>query len=152
MDGAGNIYRNAMAYSGRPTHYFDFSTSQWKPIPNNHVSNNLALNLGNWKAQEYAWHARQAGVTIYTVGYGSSVDATECGLLADVANAVSVVSPNGIDANGNPTTTTNANNYIAGPARRPAVLRHDPHRHQQRLLPGRHGDQRRADPVGEGMP
>jgi Flp pilus assembly protein TadG len=114
-DGHGNIYRNAMSYSGRPTHYFDFSTSQWKAIPDNHTTaSNIALALGNWKAQEYAWHARQAGVTIFTVGYGTSVDAAECGLLADVANAVNIVSPAGQDTNGNVITATNANNYITG--------------------------------------
>jgi hypothetical protein len=108
-----NVYRNTMCYSGRPTHYFDFSTSTWKPIPDNHLQT-VALPLGNWKAQEYAWHARQAGVTIYTVGYGSAVDSAECSLLAKVANAVNVVTPAGTDGNGNPVTATNANSYING--------------------------------------
>jgi hypothetical protein len=103
-DAQGNIYRNAMCYAGRPTHYFDFSTSQWRPIPDNHLQD-VALGLGNWKAQEYAWHARQAGVTIFTVGYGSAVDASECSLL---------VSPNGTDSYGNVTTATNSRSYITG--------------------------------------
>ena len=98
-----NIYRNAMCYAGRPTHYFDFSTSQWKPIPDNHLRT-VALPLGNWKTLEYAWHARQAGVTIFTVGYGSAVDATECGILADVANSVKVITPD----------ATNSHTYITG--------------------------------------
>jgi hypothetical protein len=75
-----------MAYSGRPTHYFDFSKSSWEPIPDNHIGY-LALGLGNWKALEYAWHARAAGVTIYTVGYGGDVSTGEQVLLAQVANA-----------------------------------------------------------------
>ena len=107
-DANGNIYRNAMCYAGRPTHYFDFSNSQWKPIPDNHLQT-VALPLGNWKAQEYAWHARQAGVTIFSVGYGSSVDASECSLLATVANAVNVVAPDGSGG-----TTTNSQTYITG--------------------------------------
>ncbi len=82
----GVTYRNSMAYAGRPTHYFDFSTSQWKAIPDNHLGV-VALALGNWKAREYAWHARAAGVTIYTVGYGSDVTPAEQILLAQVANA-----------------------------------------------------------------
>jgi hypothetical protein len=87
QDGTGKIYSNTMAYSGRPTHYYDFSTSQWKPIPNNHVKNLLALPLGNWKTREYAWHARSSGVTIFTVGYGQSVSPAEQDILAQVANA-----------------------------------------------------------------
>jgi Flp pilus assembly protein TadG len=92
-DGNGNIYRNAMAYSGRPTVYFDFSRSSWEPIPDNHDKNQLALPLGNWKAQEYAWHARAMGVTIYTVGYGQDVNSSECALLATVANSTNVIVP-----------------------------------------------------------
>jgi Flp pilus assembly protein TadG len=87
-DGAGNYYNNSMAYSGRPTHYYDFSNSTWKPINNNHIyPANIALPLGNWKVQEYAWHARDKGVTIYTVGYGSLVNDAEQVILAQVANA-----------------------------------------------------------------
>jgi Mg-chelatase subunit ChlD len=92
QDGTGRIFKNAMAYSGRPTHYFDFSKSSWEPIPDNHIGY-LALGLGNWKALEYAWHARAAGVTIYTIGYGHDVDSSECQLLAKVANATNVVVP-----------------------------------------------------------
>jgi hypothetical protein len=90
QDGTGRIFKNAMAYSGRPTHYFDFSRSSWEPIPDNHTASpagNIALGLGNWRALEYAWHARAAGVTIYTVGYGGDVSAGEQVLLAQVANA-----------------------------------------------------------------
>jgi Flp pilus assembly protein TadG len=89
QDGTGRIFKNAMAYSGRPTHYFDFSTGSWQPIPDNHQwwLNLIALNMGNWKAREYAWHARAAGVTIYTVGYGGDVTAGEQVLLAQIANA-----------------------------------------------------------------
>jgi hypothetical protein len=86
-DGQGNYYPNAMAYSGRPTHYFDFSRASWKPIPDNHTDNNLFLQIGNWKAEEYAWHARALGVTIYTVGYGSLVTPAEQVFLAQIANA-----------------------------------------------------------------
>jgi hypothetical protein len=91
-DGAGHYYKNAMAYSGRPTHYYNFATSSWTPLTNNHnYPAGIALPLGNWKVQEYAWHARAAGVTIYTVGYGDYVDDTECAILAQVANATNVV-------------------------------------------------------------
>ena len=83
-----NYYRNAMAYSGRPTHYFDFTTSSWVPFTRNHeFSPGNAFPLCVWKAKEYAWHARASGVTIYTVGYGSHVNATEQVLLAQIANA-----------------------------------------------------------------
>jgi hypothetical protein len=121
MDGSGNIYRNAMCYSGRPTHYFDFSTSQWKPIPDQHTTSQtgtatMPLSLGDWKAEEYAWHARQGGVTIYTVGYGTAVDATECGVLAKVANAPNIVTPTGgTNPDGSATLSTNSNpSYITG--------------------------------------
>jgi Flp pilus assembly protein TadG len=83
----GTIYRNAMAWSGRPTHYFDFSNSTWVRIGTNHVKNVQMLPLGNWKAQEYCWHARAAGVTIYTVGYGGAVSDQEQAFLATLANA-----------------------------------------------------------------
>ena len=65
-------------------------------------------------SEQCAWHARQAGVTIFTVGYGSAVDNSECAILAQVANAVNVVTPAGTDGNGNPLTATNANSYITG--------------------------------------
>jgi Flp pilus assembly protein TadG len=83
----GTVFRNAMAWSGRPTHYFDFSRSTWVPIGTNHVKNLQMLPLGNWKAQEYCWHARAAGVTIFTVGYGGAVSDTEQAFLATLANA-----------------------------------------------------------------
>jgi hypothetical protein len=90
QDGTGRVFRNTMAYSGRPTYYFDFSKSSWEPIPDNHTASpasNIALGLGVWKAREYAWHARAQGVTIYTVGYGGDVTAGEQVLLAQIANA-----------------------------------------------------------------
>jgi hypothetical protein len=115
-DGNGNIYRNTMAYAGRPTHYYDFSRSSWEPIPNNHVwtegtisPNDFVLPLGNWMTQEYAWHARAQNVTIYTVGYGSAVNAYECGVLAQVANATNIISPGGTQG----TLTTNSRSYNA---------------------------------------
>ena len=86
-DSAGNIYRNAMAWSGRPTHYYDFSRSTWVPISTNHIKNVQMLPLGNWKASEYCWHARAAGVTIYTVGYGGAVSQDEQVFLATLANS-----------------------------------------------------------------
>ena len=93
-DDQGNIYRNTMAYAGRPTHYYDFSTSSWKPIPDNHDVNQCALPLGNWKAEEYAWHARALGVTIYTVGYGVDVLPAQQILLATVANSTNTTAGN----------------------------------------------------------
>jgi Flp pilus assembly protein TadG len=83
----GTIFRNAMAWSGRPTHYYDFSNSTWVPIGTNHTKNVQMLPLGNWKAQEYCWHARALGVTIYTVGYGGAVSDAEQAFLATLANA-----------------------------------------------------------------
>lgn len=102
-DGNGNYYRNCMAWSGRPTHYFDFSQGKWIPIADNHTKNIQALPLGNWKAQEYAWHARTAGVTIYTVGYGYLVTTDEQALLAQIANSTNTTAgnPQYIDTNGN---------------------------------------------------
>jgi len=94
-DGQGNYYSNTMAYSGRPTHYYDFSQGKWVPVANNHESDQQLLPIGNWKAQEYAWHARALGVTIYTVGYGTLVDQAECQLLATIANSTNVVYPSG---------------------------------------------------------
>jgi hypothetical protein len=92
-DGNGHYYYNAMAYSGRPTHYYDFALSSWEPIQNNHQTNIQALPMGNWKATEYAWHARALGVTIYTVGYGTHVTAAQCLQLAQIANATNSISP-----------------------------------------------------------
>ena len=86
-DGSGHYYRNTMAWSGRPTHYFDFSQGKWIPVGNNHVANTQALPLGYWKAWEYCWHARAMGVTIYTVGYGSLVSDSQQVFLAQIANA-----------------------------------------------------------------
>jgi Flp pilus assembly protein TadG len=95
MDGSGEIYRNAMAWSGRPTHYYDFSRSTWMPIGTNHEKNLQFLPLGNWKASEYCWHARAAGVTIYTVGYGGAVSDSEQSYLATLANATNTTAGGG---------------------------------------------------------
>jgi hypothetical protein len=95
MDGSGNIYRNAMCWSGRPTHYFDFSRSTWVQIGTNHVKNQQFLTMGNWKASEYCWHARAAGVTIYTVGYGNAVTDAEESFLATLANATNTTAGGG---------------------------------------------------------
>jgi Flp pilus assembly protein TadG len=92
-DGNGHYYPNAMAWSGRPTHYFDFSQAKWIPIANNHAKNVQFLQLGNWKAWEYAWHARALGVTIYTIGYGTLVSPDQCAFLAQLANATNSISP-----------------------------------------------------------
>jgi hypothetical protein len=112
-DGAGHYYKNAMAYSGRPTHYYDFSQAKWIPITNNHISNVNILNLGNWKAREYAWHARALGVTIYTVGYGSLVTPAEQALLAQVANSTNTTAgnPQSVDNSYSPPLLT----YTPGP-------------------------------------
>jgi Flp pilus assembly protein TadG len=101
----GTIYRNTMAWSGRPTHYFNFADSTWEPIGTNHVKNLQMLPLGNWKAQEYCWHARAAGVTIYTVGYGGAVTDTEQAFLATLANATNTTAGGG--------TNIPAGNYIS---------------------------------------
>jgi Flp pilus assembly protein TadG len=95
MDGTGKIYRNAMCWSGRPTHYYDFSRSTWMPIGTNHVKNQQFLPLGNWKASEYCWHARAAGVTIYTVGYGGAVTDAEQAFLATLANSTNTTAGGG---------------------------------------------------------
>jgi hypothetical protein len=97
-----HFYRNTMAWSGRPTHYFDVAKSTWVPVTNNHVANIQALPLGNWKAQEYAWHARALGVTIYTVGYGSLVSEAEQALLAQIANATNTTAGGGTNIAFNP--------------------------------------------------
>jgi Flp pilus assembly protein TadG len=94
-DSSGNYYRNTMSWSGRPTHYFDFSRSTWVPIGTNHVHNIQFLTLGNWKASEYCWHARAAGVTIYTVGYGGAVSDAEQAYLATLANATNTTAGGG---------------------------------------------------------
>jgi hypothetical protein len=94
-DGNGNYYANAMAWSGRPTHYFDFSQSKWIPVSDNHNEDNQALPMGNWKAQEYAWHARALGVTIYTVAYGTLVNEDQQAFLAQIANATNTTAGGG---------------------------------------------------------
>jgi hypothetical protein len=101
-DGNGNYYKNTMAWSGRPTHYFDFSKSEWVPIADNHTTNIQALPLGNWKAQEYAWHARALGVTIYTVGYGTLVTDAQQAFLAEIANATNTTAGGGSNISFNP--------------------------------------------------
>ncbi len=101
-DGNGHIYPNAMAWSGRPTHYYDFSRSSWEPINDNHHTNVQALQLGNWKASEYAWHARALGVTIYTVGYGTLVSDTQQAFLAQLANATNTTAGGGSNISFNP--------------------------------------------------
>jgi hypothetical protein len=94
-DGQGHYFANAMAWSGRPTHYYDFSKATWVPVANNHAQDVQALTLGNWKAQEYAWHARALGVTIYTVGYGTLVSPGEQAFLAQIANATNTTAGGG---------------------------------------------------------
>ncbi len=88
-------YRNVMAWSGRPTHYYDFSQSKWVPIASNHVQNVQILPLCNWKVKEYAWHARALGVTIYAMGYGGLVSQDEQVLLAQVANSTNTTAGGG---------------------------------------------------------
>jgi hypothetical protein len=94
-DGNGNYYPNTMAWSGRPTHYYDFSKSTWVAIADNHDTNIQFLQMGNWKAQEYAWHARALGVTIYTVGYGTLVTDAQQAFLAQLANATNTTAGGG---------------------------------------------------------
>ena len=101
-DGKGHIYPNAMAWSGRPTHYYDFSRSSWEPITDNHDTNVQALQMGNWKASEYAWHARALGVTIYTVGYGTLVSDAQQAFLAQLANATNTTAGSGSNISYNP--------------------------------------------------
>ncbi len=109
-DGSGNYYKNAMAWSGRPTHYYDFSQSKWIPVANNHIKNTQTLPLCYWKAREYAWHARALGVTIYTVGYGSLVSPDQQVLLAQIANSTNTTAGNPQTWNGSAITS-----YTAGP-------------------------------------
>jgi hypothetical protein len=99
-----HYYRNAMAWSGRPTHYFDLSQNKWVAISNNHAtsSNVIALPLGNWKTREYAWHARALGVTIYTVGYGQYVSDAQQAFLAQIANATNTTAGGGSNISYNP--------------------------------------------------
>ncbi len=101
-DGNGHYFRNAMAWSGRPTHYFDFTKSKWVPIADNHDTNVQFLQMGNWKAGEYAWHARALGVTIFTVGYGTLVDDQEQAFLAQIANATNTTAGGGSNIPFNP--------------------------------------------------
>ncbi len=113
VTGSPVLYTNSMAYSGRPTHYYDFSISAWVPMVYNHTYNDGCSdstggvwgNPGNaeveiqsptqfghlcfWKAMEYAYHARQLGVTIFTVGYSDAVQTGQCDVLAEMANAPS---------------------------------------------------------------
>ncbi len=102
QDGSGNVYYNSMAWSGRPTHYFDFSQGKWVVISQNHQTAMQAEPLGFWKVQEYAWHARDMGVTIYTVGYGYLVSPEQQVILAQVANATNTTGGNvqGFDSTG----------------------------------------------------
>jgi Flp pilus assembly protein TadG len=108
-DGAGNYYRNSMAWSGRPTHYFDFSQAKWVAIGDNHTKNTQFLPLCNWKCQEYAWHARDQGVTVYTVGYGQLVSPAQQVLLAQIANSTNTTAGNVQVYNGSAVTS-----YTAG--------------------------------------
>ena len=99
-----------MAWSGRPTHYFDFSQAKWVTVANNHVKNSQFLQIGSWKAQEYAWHARALGVTIYTVGYGQRVFPAQQVLLAQIANSTNTTAGNPQTFNGSAVTS-----YTPGP-------------------------------------
>jgi hypothetical protein len=120
--GVGNptLYYNSMAYSSRPTHYYDFSQSQWVPINAQHFAGGdgnedspapltgggLATteidagatefaHLCFWKSMEYAYHLRAYGVTIYSVGFSSAVSASECDVLGEMANASTYVDSGG---------------------------------------------------------
>jgi hypothetical protein len=97
-----HYYKNARAWSGRPTHYYDFSKASWEPIADNHDINIQALPLGNWKAWEYAWHARALGITIYTVGYGQLVTEAQQAYLAQIANATNTTAGGGTAITYNP--------------------------------------------------
>jgi len=101
-DGNGHYYANTMAWSGRPTHYYDFSQSKWIPIGSNHTTNAQFLQLGYWKAREYAWHARALGVTIYTVGYGTQVSQDQQAFLAQLANSTNTTAGGGSNMPFNP--------------------------------------------------
>jgi Flp pilus assembly protein TadG len=101
-DGNGHYYANTMAWSGRPTHYFDFSQSKWIAVADNHDTNQQFLQMGNWKAWEYAWHARALGVTIYTVGYGTLVTDAQQLYLAQLANATNTTAGGGSNISFNP--------------------------------------------------
>jgi hypothetical protein len=101
-DGAGHTYKNAMAWSGRPTHYFDFSQAKWIPIASNHDPNTQFLQMGNWKSWEYCWHARALGVTIFTVGYGSLVTDSQQLFLAQLANSTNTTAGGGSNITFNP--------------------------------------------------
>ena len=109
------LYNNSMAYSGRPTHYYDFSQSEWVPITNNHAINAsqdvpsgsggafAEVNSGTaqfthlcfWKAMEYAYQARMLGVTVYSIGYSAAVTDDECDVLGQMANSYSYVNASG---------------------------------------------------------
>jgi Flp pilus assembly protein TadG len=110
-DGAGHYYKNAMAWSGRPTHYYDFSQSKWIAIADNHIKNTQFLQMGNWKAQEYAWHARKLGVTIFTVGYGTLVSDDEQAFLAQIANSTNTTAGGGSNIPFNPSQPIGAQFY-----------------------------------------
>jgi Flp pilus assembly protein TadG len=110
-DGNGHYFPNAMAWSGRPTHYFDFSQSKWIPIADNHTPNTQFLQMGSWKAEEYAWHARALGVTIYTVGYGTLVTDAQQAFLAQLANATNTTAGGGSNIAFNPNQPIGAQFY-----------------------------------------
>ena len=63
-------------------------------MPSGHIPNATFLALNYWQAQEYAWHARALGVTIYTVGYGSLVSPAQQVLLAQIANSTNTTAGN----------------------------------------------------------
>ncbi len=103
------VYKNSMAWVGRPTHYFDFSTGQWVAVAYNHVKNVQSLPLGYWKAREYAWHARALGVKFFTVGYGSKVSPEQQVVLAQIANSTNTTAGNTQTWDGN-----NVSGYVPG--------------------------------------
>jgi Mg-chelatase subunit ChlD len=97
----GDVYANTMSWNGRPTHYFDFSNSTWVTVQSNHNKNIQSLPLGYWKAEEYAWHARATGVTIYSVGYGTLVSDAQQVILAQMANATNTTGYSGTNGGTN---------------------------------------------------
>lgn len=77
---------NVMAYSSRATHFYDFSQSSWTAITNWDNEKAQMLPLGNWKTSNYCYYARADGVTIYTIGFSTSVTTTQQSFLQAMAN------------------------------------------------------------------
>ncbi len=90
-DGTTNV--NAMAWGCMPTHFYDAVNAGWRPFTNFTDMSIQLLAVGNWKTRRYCDEARQDSVTIYTLGFGSGVPASQGTVLRAMANDPTVGSP-----------------------------------------------------------